>query len=50
MLEHGKFMDEIGRYEKERWEELATGNVQLSRPILDLDCSSARESLDPQMR
>jgi hypothetical protein len=30
-------MDDIARYNKERWEELAKANVIFSRPWLDLD-------------
>ena len=40
-------MDEIARYNKERWEELARANVQYSRPRLDLDEAAAREMIDP---
>ncbi len=40
-------MDDVSRYNKERWEELAKGNVRFSRPWLDLDGESARAALDP---
>ena len=40
-------MDEIARYNKERWEELARANVLFSRPYLDLDADGAREIADP---
>jgi SAM-dependent methyltransferase len=40
-------MDDIARYNKERWEELARANVAYSRPALTLDPRSAREMLDP---
>ena len=39
-------MDEIASYNKERWEELARGNVTFSRPALDLDPASAREMVE----
>lgn len=41
-------MDELARYNKERWEELARAGVVFSRPALDLDETSARLMLDPQ--
>ena len=41
-------MDDIARYNKERWEELARANVGFSRPYLDLDLTSAREAVDPE--
>ena len=41
-------MDEIARYNKERWEELARANVVYSRPYLDLNRHSAREVIDPE--
>ena len=40
-------MDEIARYNKERWEELARRGVEFSRPFLDLDTESARHLVDP---
>ena len=40
-------MDEIARYNKDRWEELAEANVEFSRPYLDLDPPRARECVDP---
>jgi len=40
-------MDEIARYNKERWEDLARANVVFSRPALHLDEGSARRMLDP---
>ncbi len=40
-------MDDVARYNKERWEELARANVVFSRPYLGLDVSSAREVVDP---
>ena len=40
-------MDEIAKYNKERWEDLARSNVVFSRPSLNLDKESARQMLDP---
>jgi len=40
--------DDIARYNKERWEELARANVAFSRPVLDLDETSARKMVDPE--
>jgi SAM-dependent methyltransferase len=39
-------MDDITRYNKERWEDLAAHNVPFSRPMLELDEASARELVD----
>ena len=41
-------MDEVARYNRERWNELAKANVIFSRPYLDLSFRSARELVDPQ--
>ena len=41
-------MDEIAKYNKERWEELAKNNVEFSRPFLDLNKKSARKAVDPE--
>lgn len=40
-------MDELARYNKERWEELAEANILYSRPLLTLDERAAREVVDP---
>lgn len=40
-------MDEVARYNKERWEDLARARIVFSRPALDLDAASARRMLDP---
>ncbi len=40
-------MDELARYNKERWEELARARIVFSRPALDLDAAAARRMLDP---
>lgn len=44
----GGARDEISRYNKERWEELANANVAYSRPMLALDSQTARNMLDPE--
>ena len=41
-------MDSLAKYNKERWEELASANIQYSRPMLDLDTNSARKVVDPE--
>ena len=41
-------MDEVARYNRERWDELAKANFVFSRPYLDLSPQSAREIVDPQ--
>jgi ubiquinone/menaquinone biosynthesis C-methylase UbiE len=41
-------MDEIAKYNKERWEELARNNIAYSRPALNLTVESAREMIDPE--
>ncbi len=38
--------DDIARYNKERWEDLASHNVPFSRPILDFTEESARRHVD----
>src|SRR4051794_14785732 len=40
-------MDELGKYNKDRWEDLAAANVEYSRPLLDLTPDSARRLVDP---
>ncbi len=40
-------MDEIARYNKERWEALAGANIEYSRPYLNLTPQTARAELDP---
>ena len=40
-------MDEIARYNRGRWNELAEAGVMYARPYLDLDERSARELVDP---
>ena len=41
-------MDELARYNHERWEELAKANVLFSRPWLDLSPAKALEKVDPE--
>jgi SAM-dependent methyltransferase len=41
-------MDEMARFNKERWEELAGARIAYSRPWLDLDPSTARSRVDPE--
>jgi 2-polyprenyl-3-methyl-5-hydroxy-6-metoxy-1,4-benzoquinol methylase len=43
----GSAMDELARYNKAQWEELARSKVEYSRPWLDLDENSARKAVDP---
>ena len=40
-------MDEIARYNKERWEALAEANIEYSRPFLNLTQQTARKEIDP---
>lgn len=41
-------MDEIAKYNRDRWEELAGAGVAYSLPELDLDEQTAREMVDPE--
>ncbi len=41
-------MDELARYNRERWEELAQAGVRYSQPFLNLDPRSARRAVDPE--
>jgi SAM-dependent methyltransferase len=43
-------MDEIGAYNRERWDALASAGALFSRPYRDLDAESARARLDPEGR
>jgi SAM-dependent methyltransferase len=40
-------LDDLARYNKERWEELAQTGVAYARPFLDLDGAAARRVIDP---
>jgi len=41
-------MDELAKYNRERWEELAKAGVWCSRPMLNLNSDSARKLIDPE--
>jgi SAM-dependent methyltransferase len=41
-------MDDIAKFNRERWDALAKANVRYSRPALDLDTEGARHLLDPE--
>ena len=41
-------MDDLAKYNKERWEALAQANVMFSRPYLELDKTSARQVVDQE--
>ena len=41
-------MDELAKFNKERWEDLAQSGISFSRPFLNLNKQSAREVIDPQ--
>jgi SAM-dependent methyltransferase len=41
-------LDEVARFNRERWNELADARVEYSVPALDLDLASARRLVDPQ--
>ena len=43
-------MDEIARYNRERWKALVDANALFTRPALNLDPAAAREKLDPEGR
>src|SRR5262245_23876261 len=43
-------MDEIARYNVERWKALAKANALFTRPDWSLDVASARAKLDPEGR
>lgn len=40
-------LDDLARYNKERWEELAQAGVAYSRPFLNLDRTAAQKLVDP---
>ena len=42
------YVDDVARYNRERWEELASEGVRFTMPVLDLDTASALETVDPQ--
>ncbi len=41
-------MDELSRYNRQRWDALAEAGVAYSRPWLDLDADAARAKVDPE--
>ena len=41
-------MDELIRYNRERWEALSSAGVSFGRPWMDLDPVSARQRIDPE--
>ena len=41
-------MDDVARYNRERWDALVRANVEFSRPWLDLDAATARSRVDPE--
>ena len=43
-------MDEIAKYNIQRWRALVNSNALFTRPALNLDPSSARERIDPECR
>jgi len=43
-------MDEVARYNRERWRALVEADALFTRPALDLDPASARERVDPEGR
>jgi SAM-dependent methyltransferase len=43
-------MDEITRYNIERWNALVAANAVFTRPVFDLDGRSAHEMIDPERR
>ena len=43
-----QMLDDLARFNRERWEELAQANVEYSRPALGLDLAKAKEMVDPE--
>ena len=41
-------LDDLARFNQERWDELARSGVEYARPYLDMDEDSARELVDPE--
>ncbi|HUG36305.1 MAG TPA: class I SAM-dependent methyltransferase, partial [Candidatus Limnocylindrales bacterium] len=41
-------LDDVARFNRERWEDLAKARVKFSRPWLDLDPATARARVDPE--
>ncbi len=40
-------LDELARFNQERWEALVAANIEYARPWLDLDVATARQRVDP---
>src|SRR5438874_949441 len=40
-------MDDLARYNRARWNELAAANIEYTQPSLDLNADSARQMIDP---
>jgi SAM-dependent methyltransferase len=40
-------LDDLAKYNRDRWDELAKAGVEFSRPLFDLDLDSARALIDP---
>ena len=43
-----RMLDDLARFNRERWEDLARANIQYSRPALGLDPETARAMVDPE--
>lgn len=41
-------MDDLAKYNRKRWEDLAKANIAYSRPFLDLNRDTAWETVDPE--
>jgi SAM-dependent methyltransferase len=41
-------LDDVAKFNRERWEDLARAGVRFSQPWLDLDAASARVRVDPE--
>lgn len=41
-------MDDLARFNQERWEALAKAGIEYSRPLLNLNAESARKFVDPE--
>ena len=46
-METGQELDDLAKFNKERWDDLARLDVEYSRPMLDLDVESSLRFLDP---
>lgn len=48
MSEHEQHeLDDLARYNQERWDALVAANIEYSRPMLNLDPAAARRMVDP---